>query len=88
MKTLAGVIVACVMAPSLAHAQAAPRTPAYVGSAECRVCHTAVYDRWKKTRMATVVRDPKYLNTPWVTTSHFKKEPDGAKWAPAPCRVR
>jgi hypothetical protein len=38
--------------------------------------------------VTTVVTDPQYLNTPWVTTSHFKKEPDGSKWAPAPCRVR
>jgi predicted CXXCH cytochrome family protein len=33
--------------------------PAYVGSATCARCHAAVYDRWKKTRMANVVRDPK-----------------------------
>ena len=59
MKTLAAVILTCAMAPTAAHAQAAARTPAYVGSAECRVCHTAIYDRWKKTRMANVVRDPK-----------------------------
>ena len=28
-------------------------------TAQCRACHTAVYDRWKSTRMANVVRDPK-----------------------------
>ena len=38
--------------------------------------------------VTTVVRDPKYLNTPWVTTSHFKKEADASKWNPTPCRVR
>ena len=31
----------------------------YVGSAACRSCHTAIYDRWSKTRMANVVRDPR-----------------------------
>jgi len=31
----------------------------YVGSAACRRCHTAIYDRWKQTRMANVVRDPR-----------------------------
>ena len=31
----------------------------YVGSAACQSCHSAIYDRWKKTRMANVVRDPK-----------------------------
>jgi predicted CXXCH cytochrome family protein len=31
----------------------------YVGSAQCKTCHPAVYARWSKTRMANVVRDPK-----------------------------
>ena len=33
--------------------------PQYVGSAKCQTCHPAVYQRWQKTRMANVVRDPK-----------------------------
>ena len=31
----------------------------YAGSASCKPCHTSIYERWKKTRMANVVRDPK-----------------------------
>ena len=31
----------------------------YVGSAACRGCHTDIYERWKKTRMANVVQDPR-----------------------------
>ncbi len=31
----------------------------YVGSSACARCHTAIYNRWKNTRMANVVRDPK-----------------------------
>ena len=31
----------------------------YVGSAACKDCHTDIYERWKKTRMANVVRDPR-----------------------------
>ena len=38
--------------------------------------------------VTSIVRDPQFLNGPWVTTSHFKKEPNGAKWKPAPCSVR
>jgi hypothetical protein len=38
--------------------------------------------------VTTIVDDPQYLNGPWVTTSHFKKEPDGSKWNPQPCQVR
>jgi predicted CXXCH cytochrome family protein len=31
----------------------------YVGSAACQKCHAQIYDRWKKTPMANVVRDPR-----------------------------
>ncbi len=37
----------------------AAETAHYVGSAACQSCHAAVYDHWKKTRMANVVLDPK-----------------------------
>jgi predicted CXXCH cytochrome family protein len=30
----------------------------YVGSQACQSCHRDIYDRWKQTRMANVVRDP------------------------------
>ncbi len=35
------------------------RSAHYVGSASCRKCHAAIYERWKKTPMANVVRDPR-----------------------------
>jgi hypothetical protein len=38
--------------------------------------------------VTTIVRDPVYLTGPYVTTSNFKREPDGAKFAPSPCRAR
>jgi predicted CXXCH cytochrome family protein len=31
----------------------------YVGSQTCQKCHQDIYDRWKKTPMANVVRDPR-----------------------------
>lgn len=31
----------------------------YVGSASCQKCHAVIYERWKKTPMANVVRDPR-----------------------------
>ena len=31
----------------------------YAGSEQCKPCHEAVYNRWKTTRMANVVRDPR-----------------------------
>jgi predicted CXXCH cytochrome family protein len=36
-----------------------PANAEYVGSARCGTCHAATYERWKKTRMANVVRDPR-----------------------------
>jgi predicted CXXCH cytochrome family protein len=46
--------------PSVATDEAkALETAHYVGSAACKSCHTEVYDRWSKTRMANVVRDPR-----------------------------
>jgi hypothetical protein len=38
--------------------------------------------------VTTSVRDPLYLGEAWVTTSHFKKEPNGSKWNPTPCQIR
>ena len=31
------------------------------------------------------VEDPVYLTGPYITSPHFKKEPDGSKWEPTPC---
>ena len=33
----------------------------------------------------TVVDDPQYLTQPFVTSTHFTREPDGSKWMPTPC---
>jgi predicted CXXCH cytochrome family protein len=33
--------------------------PHYVGSQACATCHAMVYNRWKKTPMANIVRDPR-----------------------------
>jgi hypothetical protein len=36
--------------------------------------------------VTTVVNDPRFLTQEFVTSSHFRKEADGAKWEPAPCK--
>jgi hypothetical protein len=33
----------------------------------------------------TAVDDPKYLTQQFLTSTHFKREPDSAKWDPRPC---
>jgi mono/diheme cytochrome c family protein len=38
---------------------ASPVSASYVGSAACKTCHSHTYERWSKTRMANVVRDPR-----------------------------
>ncbi|MEO8027512.1 MAG: cytochrome c3 family protein [Bryobacteraceae bacterium] len=63
----------------------------YVGSARCEACHAEIYNRWSKTRMANVVRDPREhpdAITPDLTAANplvtFKKEDIafvyGSKW--------
>jgi predicted CXXCH cytochrome family protein len=37
----------------------APSTATYVGSTACSGCHAPTFERWKRTRMANVVRDPR-----------------------------
>ena len=44
---------------------------------------SAYGDEWLV--VLTTVEDPRYLNQPFITSSHFKREPDASKWMPAPC---
>jgi hypothetical protein len=34
-----------------------------------------------------IVDDPQYLNVPWVTSNHFRRERDGSKWDPRACEL-
>ena len=43
-------------------------------------------DRWLV--VSTIVHDPMLLFQDWVTSLHFKKEPDATKWDPQPCSAR
>jgi len=36
----------------------------------------------------TIVEDPAYLNVPFITSTHFKKQADAAGWNPTPCTAR
>lgn len=38
--------------------------------------------------VTTIVDDPMYLAIPFVTTTDFKKEPDGSKFSPSACSAR
>jgi len=38
--------------------------------------------------VTTIVEDPKYLTEPFVTSTDFKKIPDGAGWSPSACVVK
>ncbi len=38
--------------------------------------------------VTTIVTDPVYLATPFVTTTDFRKESDGSKFSPSPCTAR
>jgi len=43
-------------------------------------------DQWFT--VTTIVEDPTYLDDAFITSSHFKKEPDGAKWHPTACSAQ
>jgi predicted CXXCH cytochrome family protein len=53
----------------------------YVGSAACKSCHTSIYDRWIKTAMANVVRDPR--QHPDAIIPDFSKSDPLVKFSPA-----
>ena len=42
-------------------------------------------DGGKLLLVTAIVEDPVYLNSPYVVSPHFKKEPDGSRWDPTPC---
>ncbi len=54
---------------------------------------TEYYDRFTAPNgdawftVTTIVDDPRYFTQPFITSTHFKKEPDGAKWNPSPCKA-
>jgi len=53
------VLVALFSCPRISAASDQPPKAHFVGSQACRACHADVYDGWKQTRMANVLRDPK-----------------------------
>ena len=37
--------------------------------------------------VTTIVEDPTYLTLPFITSTEFKREADGSKWSPSPCKT-
>jgi predicted CXXCH cytochrome family protein len=68
---LIGITLAAAVLTLKAHSQIPPGTRAYAGSAACGDCHTSIYERWAKTRMANVVTDPRVR--PQVVIPDFSK---------------
>jgi hypothetical protein len=38
--------------------------------------------------VSTEVRDPQYLSSAFITSTHFKKQPDAKGWTPEPCSAK
>jgi hypothetical protein len=38
--------------------------------------------------VTTIVEDPQYLQQPFITSTHFKKQADASGWNPTPCTAR
>lgn len=55
---------------------------------------TEYYDRTKEANgdswlvVTTIVDDPTYLNQPFITSTHFRKESDQSRWNPTPCSAK
>lgn len=45
--------------------------------------HAAFGQEWFT--VTTVVDDPLHLSEPFITSSDFRREPNGARWSPTPC---
>jgi hypothetical protein len=45
--------------------------------------HSAFDQEW--ITITTIVDDPRYFTMPFITSSHFRKEPNGSRWNPTPC---
>jgi hypothetical protein len=38
--------------------------------------------------VTAIVQDPVYLNSPFITSTNFKKLADASGWNPTPCSVK
>ena len=38
--------------------------------------------------VTNMVHDPAYLVVDYITSSNFRREPDGSKWRPKPCTAQ
>jgi len=38
--------------------------------------------------VTTIVEDPKYLQQPFITSTHFKRQADATGWNPTPCEAK
>lgn len=38
--------------------------------------------------VTTIVEDPQYLQQPFITSTHFKKQADSSGWTPSPCEAK
>jgi hypothetical protein len=43
-------------------------------------------DQWLT--VTTIVDDPEFLEAPFITSTHFRKQPDGGMWTPEACSSR
>src|SRR5262245_7180262 len=43
-------------------------------------------DQWLV--ITTLVQDPQFLTQPFITSTHFKKQPDQKGWQPTPCSAK
>jgi hypothetical protein len=69
------IFVSLICIPGVLLAQTPLENRQFVGSAACKACHQAIYQRWSKTRMANVIGIPKFTRTPF-----FPISPNLTRW--------
>lgn len=64
--------------------------PPYSANAVLREYYDLSHERNGDTWFAvtTILQDPQYLSEPFVTSTNFKKDPDGSKFSPTLCTAR
>jgi hypothetical protein len=79
-------VVTTQMRPGYLRKNGVPYSGAAVVTEYFRRLTTPNGDQWLL--VITEVNDPQYLTTPFVTSTQFKKLPDGSAWNPEPCSAR
>jgi hypothetical protein len=79
-------VVTTQLRPGYLRRNGAPYSASAVVNEYYDLSHEPNGDTWF--HVTTIVKDPQYLEEPFVTSTDFKKQPDAAGWNPSACSAR